>query len=113
MRPHEHGAFARSAAAVSGSPHRRVRRALPDDLKIRGSTLKFILRELMRDKLPRVRADAEEGRLRHSGASTGFATTLKPLLLETLNQRHRRGHPASFDGRQSMQLLRDASGAAR
>ena len=42
---------------------------LPEDLKIRGSTLKYVLRELMRDKLPPSVLTPKEGRLRHSGAS--------------------------------------------
>ena len=52
-RPHEHGARRRGAAAVPRSPDRRIRR-VPSSaaLKIRGSRQKFILKELMKGKLP-------------------------------------------------------------
>ena len=39
---------------------------LPETMKIRGGSLKFLLRELMRDKLPRAVLTRQE-RLRHSG----------------------------------------------
>lgn len=59
---------------------------LPDNLKIRGSKLKFVLRELMKDKLPRsVLTRKKEGfdiPVHH-----WLRTVLKPLLLDTLNER--------------------------
>ncbi len=41
---------------------------LPQNLKIRGGQLKFVLRELMKNRLPRGRAAPPQRRLRHSGA---------------------------------------------
>ena len=59
---------------------------LPDDLKIRGGTLKFVLRELMRDKLPRsVIARPKEGF--DIPAHKWFRGVLKPLLLDCVNER--------------------------
>jgi asparagine synthase (glutamine-hydrolysing) len=59
---------------------------LPDNLKIRGSKLKFVLRELMKDKLPAsVLTRKKEGfdiPVHH-----WLRTVLKPLLLDTLNER--------------------------
>ena len=59
---------------------------LPEDLKIRGSKLKFVLRELMKDKLP--------GAILHR-RKEGFdipthdwlRTVLRPMLEETLSER--------------------------
>ena len=60
--------------------------ALPENMKIRGGRLKFILRELMRDRLPRsVLARPKEGL--DIPAHHWLRTTLRPLLLDTLNQR--------------------------
>jgi asparagine synthase (glutamine-hydrolysing) len=59
---------------------------LPEDFKIRGNSLKFILRDLMKDKLPpAVLARRKEGF--DIPAHHWLRTTLKPLLVETLNQR--------------------------
>jgi len=56
---------------------------LPEDFKIRGRSLKFILRDLMKDKLPRsVLARRKEGF--DIPAHHWLRTVLKPLLLETL-----------------------------
>jgi asparagine synthase (glutamine-hydrolysing) len=59
---------------------------LPDNLKIRGGKLKFILRELMKDRLPHsVLTRKKEGfdiPVHH-----WLRTILKPLLLDTLNER--------------------------
>lgn len=59
---------------------------LPDNLKIRGTKLKFVLRELMKDKLPpSVLSRKKEGfdiPVHH-----WLRTILKPLLLDTLNER--------------------------
>ena len=59
---------------------------LPENLKVRGSSLKFLLRELMRDKLP-----ASVVNRRKEGfdipAHDWFRTALRPLLLDTLNER--------------------------
>jgi asparagine synthase (glutamine-hydrolysing) len=57
--------------------------SLPIDMKIRGSKLKFLLRELMRDKLPpEVLARRKEGF--DIPAHDWLRQGLKPLLLETL-----------------------------
>ncbi len=60
--------------------------SLPHNLKIRGSKLKFVLRELMKDKLPQaVLTRKKEGfdiPVHH-----WLRTILKPLLLDTLNER--------------------------
>lgn len=59
---------------------------LPEDLKIHGSSLKYVLRELMRDKLPKsVLTRKKEGF--DIPAHGWFRGILKPLLLETVNQR--------------------------
>jgi asparagine synthase (glutamine-hydrolysing) len=59
---------------------------LPDNLKIRGGKLKFVLRELMKDRLPKsVLTRKKEGfdiPVHH-----WLRTVLKPLLLDTLNER--------------------------
>lgn len=59
---------------------------LPENLKIRGSKLKFILRELMKDWLPEsVLSRRKEGfdiPVHH-----WLRTVLRPLLLDTLNER--------------------------
>jgi asparagine synthase (glutamine-hydrolysing) len=58
---------------------------LPEDFKIRGSSLKVILRDLMKDKLPRaVLARPKEGF--DIPAHHWLRTTLKPLLVETLGE---------------------------
>jgi asparagine synthase (glutamine-hydrolysing) len=58
---------------------------LPQNFKVRGSTLKFILRELMRDKLPQsVLTRSKQGF--DIPAHHWFRTVLKPLLLETVNR---------------------------
>ena len=41
---------------------------LPENFKIRGGSLKFILRDLMKDKLPRAVLAAAQRGLRYSGA---------------------------------------------
>jgi asparagine synthase (glutamine-hydrolysing) len=59
---------------------------LPESLKIRGGRLKFILRELMRDRLPRpVLTRKKEGF--DIPAHDWLRGVLRPLLLDTLNQR--------------------------
>jgi asparagine synthase (glutamine-hydrolysing) len=59
---------------------------LPQNLKIRGGTLKFVLRELMKDRLPQsVLSRRKEGfdiPVHH-----WLRTVLRPLLLDTLNER--------------------------
>jgi asparagine synthase (glutamine-hydrolysing) len=59
---------------------------LPEDLKIRGGNLKFVLRELMKDHLPRnvVRRSKEGFDI---PTHHWFRTILRPLLLDTLNER--------------------------
>jgi asparagine synthase (glutamine-hydrolysing) len=58
---------------------------LPETLKVRGSKLKFVLRELMRDKLPA----SILGRKKQGfdiPVHDWLRTTLKPLLLDTVNR---------------------------
>lgn len=59
---------------------------LPEDLKVQGSRLKYVLRELMRCRLP-----APVVRRRKEGfdipAHHWLRTRLRPLLLDTLNER--------------------------
>ncbi len=58
---------------------------LPLDLKIRGSKLKFVLRELMKDRLPKsVTSRPKEGF--DIPAHHWLRTTLRPLLLDTLTE---------------------------
>jgi asparagine synthase (glutamine-hydrolysing) len=58
---------------------------LPENLKIRGGRLKFVLRELMKDRLPR--ATVRRGKEGFDiPTHHWFRTTLRPLLLDTLNQ---------------------------
>jgi len=58
---------------------------LPEDLKIQGSSLKHVLRELMRDKLPSsVLTRKKEGF--DIPAHGWFRGGLKPLLLETVSK---------------------------
>jgi asparagine synthase (glutamine-hydrolysing) len=67
--------------------HRIVEYAarLPENLKIRGGRLKFVLRELMKDRLPRsvVRRNKEGFDI---PTHHWFRTILRPLLLDTLNE---------------------------
>jgi len=68
--------------------HRLVEFAatLPESLKIRGSQLKFLLRELMKDKLPpTILRRKKEGF--DIPAHDWFRGALKPLLLDTLSER--------------------------
>ena len=59
---------------------------LPESLKIRGNRLKYILRELMRDRLPKpVLQRRKEGF--DIPAHHWLRTVLRPLLLDTLNER--------------------------
>jgi asparagine synthase (glutamine-hydrolysing) len=59
--------------------------SLPQEMKVHGSTLKFLLKELMRDKLP-----AEVLTRRKEGldipAHEWLRTVLRPLLLDTVNR---------------------------
>ena len=58
---------------------------LPENLKIRGRRLKFLLRELMRDQLPRaVVSRSKQGF--DIPTHHWFRTELKPLLLDTVNE---------------------------
>ncbi len=68
--------------------HRLVEFAasLPENFKVRGSKLKFLLRELMKDKLPSaILRRKKEGF--DIPAHDWFRGVLKPLLLDTLNER--------------------------
>ncbi|HET8548184.1 MAG TPA: asparagine synthase (glutamine-hydrolyzing) [Bryobacteraceae bacterium] len=59
---------------------------LPDDMKVRDGTLKFVLRELMRDKLPRsVITRPKEGF--DIPTHKWFRGVLKPLLQDCVNER--------------------------
>jgi asparagine synthase (glutamine-hydrolysing) len=59
---------------------------LPHNLKIRGSKLKFVLRELMKDRLPHsVLTRKKEGF--DIPVHYWLRTVLRPLLLDTLNER--------------------------
>ena len=63
---------------------------LPEDMKIRGGKLKFLLRELMKDKLPQsVLTRKKEGF--DIPAHQWLRTILRPLLLETLSEKNVRG----------------------
>jgi asparagine synthase (glutamine-hydrolysing) len=69
--------------------HRLVEFAatLPEDMKIRGGNLKFLLRELMKDRLPKaVLRRQKEGF--DIPAHHWLRTTLRPLLEETLSERN-------------------------
>jgi len=59
--------------------------SLPEELKIRGSQLKFVLRELMKDKLPRVILRREKIGF-DIPAHDWFRGALKPFLLDTLTE---------------------------
>ena len=64
--------------------------SLPEHMKIRGGKLKFLLRELMKDKLPQsVLTRKKEGF--DIPAHQWLRTILRPLLLETLSERNVRG----------------------
>ena len=59
---------------------------LPENLKIRGTRLKYVLRELMRDRLPQpVVQRSKEGF--DIPTHHWFRTVLRPLLIDTLNER--------------------------
>jgi asparagine synthase (glutamine-hydrolysing) len=61
--------------------------SLPEHMKIRGGRLKFVLRELMKDHLPRtVLARPKEGF--DIPAHHWLRTILRPLLVETLTERN-------------------------
>ena len=66
--PHEHGALAGSAAAVSGSPDRGVRGFPAREPEDPGLQAEVRAQELMRGKLPEAVLQPQEGGLRHSGA---------------------------------------------
>jgi asparagine synthase (glutamine-hydrolysing) len=59
---------------------------LPENLKIRGNKLKFVLRELMKDKLPRAILERKKEGF-DIPAHDWLRTVLRPLLEETLNER--------------------------
>ena len=61
--------------------------ALPENLKIRGHKLKFVLRELMKDKLPAaVLSRPKEGF--DIPVHDWLRTVLRPLMLDTLNEKN-------------------------
>jgi len=58
---------------------------LPERFKVRGSRLKYLLKELMRDKLPRpILVRSKEGF--DIPAHDWFRSVLRPLLMDTLNR---------------------------
>ncbi|MBS1829129.1 MAG: asparagine synthase (glutamine-hydrolyzing) [Acidobacteria bacterium] len=59
---------------------------LPENLKIRGGRLKFVLRELMKDKLPRTIIERRKEGF-DIPTHQWFRGALKPLLLDTVNER--------------------------
>jgi asparagine synthase (glutamine-hydrolysing) len=59
---------------------------LPENLKINGGKLKFVLRELMRDKLPAAAVSRRKEGF-DIPAHHWLRTSLKPLLLDTINER--------------------------
>jgi asparagine synthase (glutamine-hydrolysing) len=60
--------------------------SLPEDLKIRGGVLKFLLRDLMKDRIPpAVTSRPKEGF--DIPAQRWFRTILRPLLHDTVNER--------------------------
>ncbi len=59
---------------------------VPESLKIRGGKLKFLLKELMRDKLPAAILDRRKEGF-DIPAHQWLRTTLKPLLLDTVTRR--------------------------
>jgi asparagine synthase (glutamine-hydrolysing) len=65
--------------------------SLPESFKVRGRTLKYILRELMRDKLPRavIRRKKEGFDI---PIHDWFRGPLRPLLLDTLTEEAVRRH---------------------
>jgi asparagine synthase (glutamine-hydrolysing) len=78
---------------------------LPENFKVRGLELKFLLKELMRDKLP-----AAIVRRKKTGfdipAHEWFRGVLRPLLVETLTEPAARA-TGIFDGREIAALIRD------
>jgi asparagine synthase (glutamine-hydrolysing) len=78
--------------------------SLPEDFKIRKSTLKFLLRDLMKDKLPQsILSRKKEGF--DIPTHHWFRTVLKPLLMDTLNERAVRGS-GLFDWNELSAMLR-------
>jgi asparagine synthase (glutamine-hydrolysing) len=60
--------------------------SLPEELKVHGSTLKYVLRELMRDKLPK--SILERAKMGFDiPAHDWFRGPLKSFLLDVLNRR--------------------------
>jgi len=59
---------------------------LPENLKIRGSKLKFVLRELMKNRLPKAVVNRPKEGF-DIPTHHWLRTVLKPLLLDTLNER--------------------------
>lgn len=84
---------------------------LPEDMKIRGRQLKFLLRGLMRDKLPNVvLCRSKQGF--DIPAHHWFRTHLKPLLLDTINETSIKDTPLAWpavSGMLSAHLARRAN----
>ena len=79
---------------------------LPENLKVRGGNLKFLLRELMRPKLPpAVTSRSKEGF--DIPAHDWFRNRLKPLLLDTVNERALRQSGLPFEWPAVRQLMDD------
>ena len=84
VRPDEHGASLEVRPPFLD--HRIVEFAasLPEDFKIRGRKQKYILRELMQDKLPRGYSAPRKKEGFDIPAHEWLRGVLKPLLLDTL-----------------------------
>ena len=79
---------------------------LPENFKVRGGNLKFLLRELMRDKLPpAVTSRGKEGF--DIPAHDWFRDRLKPLLLDTVNERALRQSGLRLEWPAVRQLMED------
>ncbi len=79
---------------------------LPENFKARGGNLKFLLRELMRPKLPAgITSRRKEGF--DIPAHDWFRQRLKPLLLDTVNERTTRQSGLPFDWPAVRRLMDD------
>ena len=80
--------------------------SLPQRLKIRGGTQKFVLRELMRGKLPETRAERGRRRASTFRRTTGSGARCGGLLLDTLTP-EAIAATGIFDARAIEALIRD------
>ena len=83
----EHGALARSPSGVSSiTASSNSRPSFRRTTAIHGRTLKFLLRNLMKDKLPQTMLDRSKQGL-DIPVHDWLRGHLKPLLLDTLNRK--------------------------